>query len=170
MANIEPCTEVVNITVHTTKFLVNSVKPKNSMQLRLTVNISSGRSPMLNLLRSLVLTSPISNICLHSNQLGYHMFGLSWPRLKPPGPVFNYLNLYHWDLSGTCSLLSYWYIGLLGLNPDRLARFGLSGSSIDTWVDSLCVSEICKLLVTKLDRIQSKDWTIFETRPTLSQV
>ena len=57
--------------------------------VRLMVNISSRQRQMSNLLQSLVLTSnqPFSNICLHSNQLGYHMFGLPWPRLKPPSPV-----------------------------------------------------------------------------------
>ena len=63
---------------------------------------------------------------------------------------FNHVKLCHWDLSGTCSLLSYWYIGPLGLNPDRLTRFDLLGSSINTWVDFLWVSETCKLMVTQV--------------------
>ena len=139
-----------------------------SREIRLTVNISSRQRPMSNLLRSLVLTSnqPTSNICLHSNQLGYHMFGLPWwPRLKLPSPVSIMWKQYNWDLSGTDILLLYWYIGPLGLIPDRLARFGLPRSSIDTWVDSPWVSKICELLVTKWDRIRSKDRTIFEARP-----
>ena len=59
-----------------------------SQSLRLTVNISSRQRPMSNLLRSLVLTSnqPTCNICLHSNQIGYHIFGLPRPRLEPPSP------------------------------------------------------------------------------------
>ena len=48
----------------------------------------------------------------------------------------SYVKLYHWDLVGTDSLLLYWYIGPLGLKPDRLARFGLPRSSVDTWVDT----------------------------------
>ena len=57
--------------------------------LRPTVNISSRQRPISNFLRTLALTSnqPTSNTCLHSNQLGYHMFGLPWPRLNPPSPV-----------------------------------------------------------------------------------
>ena len=137
-------------------------------QLRLMVNISSRQRPMLNLLQSLVLTSnqPTSNICLHSNLLGYHMFGLPWPRLKPPSPVSIAWNCTT-GIAGKGSLLLYWYIGPLGLNLDRLARFGLPRSSIETWVDSPWVFELCKLWVTKYDQIRSKDRTIFEARPNL---
>ena len=71
---------------------------------------------------------------------------------------FQLCNLYHWDLLGTCNLLPHWYIGPLGLNPDRVA-------SIHTWLDSPCVLEICELLVTKYDQIWSKDRSVFEARP-----
>ena len=78
---------------------------------------------MLNLLWSLALTSnqPTSNICLHSNQSGYHMFGLPWPRLNLL-VQFQLREIVPLVLPGTCSLLPYWYIGPLGLNPDRICR------------------------------------------------
>ena len=73
--------------VHSKITMAGDVVPYYTV--RLAVNISSRQRLKWKLLRSFVLTSnqPTSNICLHSNQLGYHMFGLPWPRLKHPGPV-----------------------------------------------------------------------------------
>ena len=119
---------------------------------------------MSNLIRSLVLTSnqPISNICLHSNQLGYHMFGLQWPRLKPPSPVSIIWNCTTgiWQAHVTCchtGTLVHWdstqteWPGSVFLDP----------VSIPGWIHQGYL-KYANFSMTEQDRIRSKDRTFLK--------
>ena len=76
------------------------------------------------------------------------MFGIPWPRLKPLGP-FQLCGIMPLGLVRRLATLRLQVNRPLGLNPDRVARYGLPRSTIDTWLDYPCVSAICELLVTK---------------------
>ena len=102
---------------------------------------------------------PTSNICSHSMQVTIH--------LVSHGQGGSLMVLFQ-----LCIVMPLRLVRQLAtctrrrrINPDRVTRFGLSQSTVDIWVDFLCVSDICEVSVTKLDQIWSKYSTNFEAKP-----
>ena len=115
--------------------------------IRLTVNISSRQRPMSNLLRKpgLDLKSTHFQYLFTFQPIRLPYVQSSMAKVETPSPVsiiWNFTTGICQPHEASCHI---GYIGPLGLNLDRLARFGLPRSSINTWVDSSWVSEICKL-------------------------